>query len=87
MNQIKKTVMVGDKELTFEVGKIAKQAGGSTVMHFGDSTVLCTVCTAKEPRPGMDFLPLTVVYPQGYLGGGGQAEPHKGHFNKRIWRV
>ena len=41
---------------------MAKQAHGSTMVHFGDSAVLCTVCAAKEPRPGMDFLPLTVDY-------------------------
>jgi len=57
-----KSVKVGDKEFTFEIGHIAKQAGGATMVKFGDSQVLCTVCGAKEPRPGMDFLPLTCDY-------------------------
>lgn len=62
MSRIKRSVTVGEKEFTFDIGHIAKQAGGATMVHFGDSAVLCTVCGAKEPRPGMDFLPLTVDY-------------------------
>ncbi len=57
-----KSVTVGGKEFTFEIGHIAKQAGGATMVKFGDSQVLCTVCGAKEPRAGMDFLPLTCDY-------------------------
>ena len=62
MTHIQRSVRVGDKTLNFSVGHIAKQAHGSVVVTFGDSTVLATVCAAKEPRPGMDFLPLTVDY-------------------------
>ncbi|MCA9550371.1 MAG: polyribonucleotide nucleotidyltransferase [Myxococcales bacterium] len=62
MTHIKRTVQVGDKDFTFSIGHIAKQASGSVMVYFGDSAVLCTVCGAKEPRPGMDFLPLTVDY-------------------------
>jgi polyribonucleotide nucleotidyltransferase len=43
-------------------GHIAKQAHGSVVVKFGDTVVLSTVCAAKEPRPGIDFLPLTCDY-------------------------
>jgi polyribonucleotide nucleotidyltransferase len=57
-----KTVRVGDGELSFEIGHVAKQAHGSVVVRYGDTQVLCTVCAAKEPRPGADFLPLTCDY-------------------------
>lgn len=62
MSEIIKKVEVGGKEMTFSTGHVAKQAHGSVFVGFGDSRVLCTVCAAKEPRPGMDFLPLTVDY-------------------------
>ena len=62
MTHIERTTSIQDREFRFSVGHVAKQAHGSTMVHFGDSAVLCTVCAAKEPRPGMDFLPLTVDY-------------------------
>lgn len=62
MTRIERTVQVGDKEFKFSLGHIAKQAAGSTLVSFGDSSVLATVCVAKEPRPGLDFMPLTVDY-------------------------
>jgi polyribonucleotide nucleotidyltransferase len=62
MPHIKKTVRVGDKELTFSIGHIAKQAHGSVMTYFGDSAVLSTVCAAKDPRAGVDFMPLTCDY-------------------------
>jgi polyribonucleotide nucleotidyltransferase len=62
VTHIERTTSIQDREFRFSVGHVAKQAHGSTMVHFGDSAVLCTVCAAKEPRPGMDFLPLTVDY-------------------------
>src|SRR5688572_25716393 len=62
MTPIKRSVVVGGKELTFSIGHIAKQAHGSVMIYFGDSCVLNTVCAAKEPRVGVDFLPLTCDY-------------------------
>ncbi len=62
MTHIERTTSIQDRQLRFSIGHVAKQAHGSTMVHFGDSAVLCTVCAAKEPRPGMDFLPLTVDY-------------------------
>ena len=56
MTRTTKTVTVGGKEFTFDIGHVAKQAGGSTMVTFGDTAVLTTVCGAKEPRPGMNFL-------------------------------
>ncbi|MGC4085557.1 MAG: hypothetical protein QM736_26395 [Vicinamibacterales bacterium] len=47
--------------MTFETGKLAKQAGGSVIVRAGDSVVLVTACRASNPRD-VDFLPLTVDY-------------------------
>src|SRR6187431_3120254 len=55
-------VTIGDKTLSFETGKLAKQAGGAVMVRFGDSVVLVTACRAASPREGIDFLPLTVDY-------------------------
>jgi polyribonucleotide nucleotidyltransferase len=55
-------VTVGNKSLSFETGKLAKQAGGAVKVQFGDSVVLVTACRAASQREGIDFLPLTVDY-------------------------
>src|SRR5213595_1501301 len=53
---------ISNKSLSFETGKLAKQAGGSVIVRYGDSVVLVTACRAASPREGIDFLPLTVDY-------------------------
>jgi polyribonucleotide nucleotidyltransferase len=53
---------IGSKTLSFETGKLAKQAGGSVIVRYGDSVVLVTACRAANERQGIDFLPLTVDY-------------------------
>src|SRR6059036_649284 len=53
---------IGGKTLRFETGKLAKQAGGSVIVRYGDSVVLVTACRAANAREGIDFLPLTVDY-------------------------
>src|SRR6266852_2726547 len=55
-------VTITNKPLSFETGKLAKQAGGSVIVRYGDSVVLVTACRANTPREGIDFLPLTVDY-------------------------
>src|SRR5262249_19991259 len=55
-------VSIGQTTLKFETGKLAKQAGGSTIVRYGDSVVLVTACRAATAREGIDFLPLTVDY-------------------------
>ncbi len=62
MNVITKTVEIDGKTLSFETGKIAKQADGSTVVRMGDTMVLVTACSEASQRQGVDFLPLTVDY-------------------------
>ncbi len=58
------------KVLSIETGRIAKQADGSVVVKMGDTMVLCTVVSAKEPRPGQDFFPLTVDYKESFAAAG-----------------
>ena len=55
-------VDLGGRTITFETGKMAKQANGAVVVRSGDAAVLVTACMAEEPRPGAAFFPLTVDY-------------------------
>jgi len=59
---IRETIRIGDKNITLETGRIAKQAQGSVLVTCGETMVLVTVCGTTEPRPGIDFLPLSVDY-------------------------
>ncbi|MDR1701917.1 MAG: polyribonucleotide nucleotidyltransferase [Sporomusaceae bacterium] len=53
---------IGSHELTIETGKLAKQAGGAVLARYGDTAVLVAATQSDEPRPGIDFFPLTVDY-------------------------
>ncbi len=50
------------KQLSLEVGRVARQADGAVWVQYGDTVVLVTVVAAKETREGLDFFPLTVDY-------------------------
>ncbi|MCO6389119.1 polyribonucleotide nucleotidyltransferase [Aliihoeflea sp. 40Bstr573] len=52
----------GGRPLVLETGKIARQADGAVLATYGETVVLATVVSAKEPKPGFDFFPLTVNY-------------------------
>lgn len=52
----------GGRVLVLETGRMARQADGAVLATYGDTTVLATVVSAKEPKPGQDFFPLTVNY-------------------------
>ncbi len=52
----------GGRKLTLETGRIARQADGAVLATIGETTVMATVVSAKSPRAGIDFLPLTVDY-------------------------
>ncbi len=56
--------------MTFETGRVAKQADGSVVVQYGETVVLVTVCAAREPKEGSDFFPLTVDYQEKSYAGG-----------------
>jgi len=67
------------RTLTVDVGRVAKQANGAVLMHYGDTTVLSTATASEKPREGIDFFPLSVefeekMYSVGKIPGG---------FNKR----
>src|SRR5471030_1859915 len=53
---------LGGRKLVLETGRMARQADGSVLATYGETTVLATVVAAKTPREGVDFLPLTVDY-------------------------
>src|SRR5256714_3928712 len=66
---------IGGREITFETGKLAKQADGAVVVRSGDTMVLATAQGRMEPREGADFFPLTVdveerMYAAGKIPGG-----------------
>ena len=60
----------GGRKLTLETGKIARQADGAVIATYGETTVIATVVAAKQPKPGIDFLPLTVNYTEKYYAAG-----------------
>src|SRR5437764_9019723 len=62
MNVHRVSAQIGERELSLETGKLAKQADGAVVVRYGETVVLVTACAAKEPREGLDFFPLTVDY-------------------------
>jgi len=62
--------LTGGKSLSFETGKLAKQAHGSVVVRIGDSVVLATAVANPDPREGIDFFPLTVDYREYTYAGG-----------------
>jgi polyribonucleotide nucleotidyltransferase len=55
-------IMWGGRKLTFETGRIARQADGAVLVQYGESSVLATVVAARAPRAGIDFFPLTCDY-------------------------
>src|SRR5207248_2275004 len=69
------SVTIGGRDITFETGKLAKQADGAVVVRSGDTMVLATAQGRMEPREGADFFPLTVdveerMYAAGKIPGG-----------------
>src|SRR5689334_8008772 len=52
----------GGRQLTLETGRVARQADGAVFASYGDMTVIATVVAAKQPKEGIDFLPLTCNY-------------------------
>jgi len=61
-NVYRKTIEWGGRELTLETGKIARQADGAVMATYGETVVLCTAVGQRQPKPGIDFFPLTVNY-------------------------
>jgi polyribonucleotide nucleotidyltransferase len=57
-----KSLEINGRTMTIEHGRIAGLADGAVTVRYGDTVVLSTAVGSKEPRPGIDFLPLTVDY-------------------------
>ncbi len=68
--ETKKSMQWGEETLTLETGKIARQADGSVIATLGETSVMANVTFAKEPKPGLDFFPLTVHYQEKYYAAG-----------------
>jgi polyribonucleotide nucleotidyltransferase len=60
----------GGRKLTLETGKIARQADGAVLATYGETKVLATAVSAKQPKEGIDFLPLTVNYQEKFFAAG-----------------
>jgi len=56
------SIEIGKQTLTLETGRLAKQAGGSVLVRYGDTVVLVTATANQTPREGISFFPLTVDY-------------------------
>ena len=67
------------RTLRVDVDRVAKQANGAVLMHYGDTTVLCTATASEKPREGVDFFPLSVEYNERLYAVG----KIPGGFNKR----
>ena len=67
------------RPLRVDVGRVAKQANGAVLMHYGDTTVLCCATASDKPRDGIDFFPLSVEYNERLYSVG----KIPGGFNKR----
>ncbi|HZQ13992.1 MAG TPA: polyribonucleotide nucleotidyltransferase [Pseudolabrys sp.] len=60
----------GGRKLTLETGRMARQADGAVLATYGETTVIATVVAAKQPKEGVDFLPLTVNYQEKFYAAG-----------------
>ena len=80
MNMYKSYSMeLAGRTLTVDIGRVAKQANGAALMHYGDTTVLSTATASDKPREGIDFFPLSVEYEEKMYAVG----KIPGGFNKR----
>lgn len=67
---LKQAINLGGREFSIETGRIAKQADGAVLVQQGETVVLVTAVSARKPREGADFFPLTVDYREyGYSAG------------------
>ena len=67
---LNESIKVGEQTLTVETGKVAKQADGAVVVRYGDTMFLVTAVSARTPREGLDFFPLTVEYRESMYAAG-----------------
>lgn len=67
---IEKKLTWGGRSLTFQTGRLARQADGAVLASLGETSVLCTAVAAKSAKPDIDFFPLTVNYQEKYFAAG-----------------
>ncbi len=79
----KRSVRLGDHEISVETGRMARQANGAVLIRQGDTTILVTAVSAGKPRPGADFFPLTVEYRERFSAAG----RFPGGYRKREGRI
>ena len=70
---MKKSIKFGDNDLCIETGKIAKQANGSVVVSYGETTLLVTAVCSKKASENRSFMPLSVDYKEKFYA---SAVPH-----------
>ena len=73
------TMELAGRPLVVEIGRVAAQANGAALMHYGDTVVLSTATASEKPREGIDFFPLSVEYEEKLYAVG----KIPGGFNKR----
>src|ERR1700686_421747 len=69
-NIIRVQIVWGGCTIKLETGRVARQADGAVLATYGETTVIATVVAAKQPKEGIDFLPLTVNYTEKYYAAG-----------------
>ncbi|MDE2477023.1 MAG: polyribonucleotide nucleotidyltransferase [Alphaproteobacteria bacterium] len=69
-NMIREEIEWGGRKLVLETGKIARQADGAVMAIYGETVVLATAVGEREPKPGIDFFPLTVNYQEKFYASG-----------------
>ena len=69
-NEVKKSIQWGEEKLTLETGKVARQADGSVIATYGETSVMANVTFARAQKEGQDFFPLTVHYNEKYYAAG-----------------
>ncbi len=77
------TMELAGRTLRVDIGRVAAQANGAALMHYGDTVVLCTATASDKPREGIDFFPLSVEYEEKLYSVG----KIPGGFNKREGRA
>jgi polyribonucleotide nucleotidyltransferase len=65
-----KSIQWGEETLTLETGRVARQADGSVIATYGETSVMANVTYARQVKPGQDFFPLTVHYQEKYYAAG-----------------
>jgi polyribonucleotide nucleotidyltransferase len=67
---LKESIKLGERELTIETGKVAKQADGSVVITYGDTMLLVAAVSARTAKEGLDFFPMTIEYREAAFSAG-----------------